>query len=406
MEKTDRGLQIKYSMAQGGYWLVAAVLGVFVTPILLYKGFNEYEIGTLTAVKSLATCVFQIFIAGFADRYAHKIQLKNIIAGLLLVGIFSSFLFYILDSNYVVALLLFILMGIGITCTGPLIDSLAAVYMNSGLFVDYTSARACGSATWAFASLGFGVFCSVFGTENLLLLQVIFLLFLLIVIFLLNRTPSKEQASATVNQEDEGVHSLLWILFHYKKYSIFLIGAFLMALCFNTGSCFLIKAFERVGGSETHLGIANFVLAIAEIPSVFIFYRLRKIMSLDRIFVIVALFNTVKSMGLLIGINVYILIGFQIFEMLGYGLSYSANVSYVMELLPSQDVVKGVSFIGTVTSGIGAAAGFYLAGAIISHYGLVKLEIFSVLCGLLSTIVMILNDHEKESYLCPLKNYI
>ena len=80
MEKTDRGLQIKYSMAQGGYWLVAAVLGVFVTPILLYKGFNEYEIGTLTAVKSLATCVFQIFIAGFADRYAHKIQLKNIIA--------------------------------------------------------------------------------------------------------------------------------------------------------------------------------------------------------------------------------------------------------------------------------------------------------------------------------------
>ena len=112
MEKTDRGLQIKYSMAQGGYWLVAAVLGVFVTPILLYKGFNEYEIGTLTAVKSMATCVFQIFIAGFADRYAHKIQLKNIIAGLLLVGIFSSFLFYILDSNYVVALLLFILMGI------------------------------------------------------------------------------------------------------------------------------------------------------------------------------------------------------------------------------------------------------------------------------------------------------
>ena len=43
MEKTDRGLQIKYSMAQGGYWLVAAVLGVFVTPILLYKGFNEFE---------------------------------------------------------------------------------------------------------------------------------------------------------------------------------------------------------------------------------------------------------------------------------------------------------------------------------------------------------------------------
>ena len=114
---------------------------------------------------------------------------------------------------------------------------------------------------------------------------------------------------------------------------------------------------------------------------------------------IVALFNTVKSMGLLIGINVYILIGFQIFEMLGYGLSYSANVSYVMELLPSQDVVKGVSFIGTVTSGIGAAAGFYLAGAIISNYGLVKLEIFSVLCGLLSTIVVILNAHEKESYL-------
>ena len=76
MKKADRKLQVMYSMAQGSYWLMAVIVGAFLTPLLAARGFSESEIGIISAVRSISTCVFQLVLAYLADKYAKRIQVR------------------------------------------------------------------------------------------------------------------------------------------------------------------------------------------------------------------------------------------------------------------------------------------------------------------------------------------
>lgn len=398
MQKRDLKLQIAYCFSEGGYWLTAVVLGAFITPLLMSKGFSEYEIGFITAVKCIATCIFQILIANFADKYAKKIQLKYIISVLLGIGFVTSIVFYLTTPGFYVTLIIFVLFGIGITCTSPLIDSLSALFMNCGRKISFTVARACGSVTWAVASLLLGTFCTVYGENNLLLLQTIFIGFLIAVILLMEKVPKDEDGAKKQENEQEQTiaketenHSILQLLKEYPKYTIYVIGVFLATICYNLSCCFMINVIEECGGTETHYGIAHFVLAISEIPTAILFSKLRKIWKLDTMFIIFAVANTLKAFGIFLGGNVWLVIGFQAFEMLGFGLFYAANLYFVMETLPETDVVKGVSFVSMVTSGIGAGLGSYLAGIFLTAFGLQTLLLISLVFGIFSIIVMVYN---------------
>lgn len=404
MQKRDLKLQVAYCFAEGGYWLVAVVLGAFITPLLISKGFSEYEIGVITAVKCVATCVFQILIANFADKYAKKIQLKYIIAVLLGIGFLTSIIFYFVTPGLYVTLIIFVLFGIGITCTSPLIDSLSALFMNHGRKISFTVARACGSVTWAIASLALGTFCTIYGENNLLLVQAFFILFLIAVILLMEKVPTEsimtqEDKEVQEVSKEEEVHSVFWILKTYPNYTIYVVGVFLATVCFNLSGCFMINAIEMSGGTQTHYGIAEFVLAISELPTAILFSKLRKMWKLDTMFIIFAVSNTLKAFGILLWGSVWLVVGFQTFEMFGFGLFYAANLYFVMEILPQADVVKGVSFVAMINSGIGAGVGYYLAGVFMEAYGLRNLLIISVVFGIFSIIVMVYNSkkiREKE----------
>lgn len=396
MQKRDLKLQIMYCLSQGGYWLTAVVLGAFITPLLIRKGFSEYEIGVLTAVKCIATCVFQLMIASFADKYANKIQLKYIISGLLAIGFITSLAFYFTTPGFYVTLIVFVLFGIGITCTSSLIDSLSALFMNRGRKISYTVARACGSTTWAVASLLLGVFCTKYGENNLLLLQAVFLAFLIAVILLMEKVPQADAGEIQQKSEDKNPHSTLYLLKKYPKYTIFVFGVLLASMCYNLSCSFLIKVIEACGGNQTHLGMAHFVLAVSEIPTALLFSKLRKFWKLDTMLIIFTVFNTLKALGILVSGNVWGIIGSQIFEMFGFGLFYATSLFFVMENLPDSDVVKGVSFVTMVTSGIGAAAGSYLSGIILTALGLTNLLIISVVFGIFSIAVMVYNSYNSR----------
>lgn len=388
MKNRDIKLQTEYCLSQGAYWLTAVVLGAYITPLLLSKGFSEYQIGIITAVKCIATCIFQLLIAGFADKYAYKIQLKYIIAVLLAVGFLSSIAFYITTPGFYVTLVIFMLFGIGITCTAPLIDSLSALFINHGRIINYTVARGCGSVTWAVASLLLGDFCTKYGENNLLLLQAVFILFLIIIILLMEKVPAERKNGKTIQKEISKSHSIFSLLKTYPKFTVFIYSVFLASMCYNLSCCFLINVMEKCGGNQFHLGIANFVLAISELPVALLFGKIRKYLKLETMLIIFTISNTLKAGGIMLSVTVWQLIASQLFEMFGFGLFYASSLFFVMETLPDEDVVKGVSFSNMVVSGIGAAAGSYLSGIIFAEFGLDSLLTVSVLCGCFSIIIM------------------
>ena len=399
------GLNIKYAMLQVMFWTSAASAYAFLTQMLQYKGFEEDQIGVLGAVKLFSTVIFQVIIGAFSDKYSKKIPLKIIIFALSVASLVLTFIFYKYKLSFGSMILLFIGFGATFTCISPLIDSLSVMYMDNGRRINYPLGRAAGSFAWAVACVLFGIFCDRYGANNLLILQMVFVFCMSIAALIMDRTDTASHSDADCNGEvikgssgesscpdndiDSKVHTSWYLISRYQKYLWFLIGSAVMFMGYNVGTTFLINVFERLGGNNFHFGMAEFVLAISEVPSAFILIKFRKKISLDKLMLCCSIFMTMKNMFAAFSGSIVVLIISQSCEMLGFGLFYSGSVYLIEEMLPHADIVKGMSLINAFTVGIGEGIGSLICGWINSRYGLTTLMNISVIISTISIICIL-----------------
>lgn len=393
-------LNIKYAILQMMFWTCAASAYAYLTQMLQYKGFTDGQIGVINAVKLFSTVVFQIIIGVFSDRYAERIQLKYIISVLTAVALLLTFVFYEYKLSFVQTVMLFIGFGATFTCISPLIDSLSIKYMNGGKNINYPICRAAGSCAWAVACVLFGVFCDRYDANRLLILQMLFTAVMLVVLLIMDDISScrdrrafgvreRTEANITETRKTE-VHTTGYLLTTYPKYRWFLIGSAVMFMGYNVGTTFLINVFERLGGNNFHYGLAEFVMAVSEVPSAFLLIKFRKRIPLDKIMLCCAVFMTFKNMFAAFSDNVWVIVISQGCEMLGFGLFYSGSVYLIEEMLSPADVVKGMSLINASTVGAGEGIGALLCGWINSRYGLTVLMDSSVVISAVSIVCILI----------------
>lgn len=347
IKKKNAKLNIKYAILQMMFWTCAASAYAYLTQMLQYKGFTDGEIGVINAVKLFSTVVFQIIIGVFSDRHAERIQLKYIISVLTVVALLLTSVFYEYKLSFVQTVTLFIGFGATFTCISPLIDSLSIKYMNDGRNINYPICRALGARERIAA------------------------------------------ANITETRKTE-VHTAGYLLTTYPKYRWFLIGSAVMFMGYNVGTTFLINVFERLGGNNFHYGLAEFVMAVSEVPSAFLLIKFRKRISLDKIMLCCAVFMTFKNMFAAFSDNVWVIVISQGCEMLGFGLFYSGSVYLIEEMLSPADVVKGMSLINAFTVGAGEGIGALLCGWINSRYGLTVLMDSSVVISAVSIVCIVI----------------
>ena len=398
--KKNVKLNIKYAILQMMFWTCAASAYAYLTQMLQYKGFTDGQIGVINAVKLFSTVVFQIIIGVFSDRYAERIQLKYIISVLTAVALLLTFVFYEYKLSFVQTVMLFIGFGATFTCISPLIDSLSIKYMNGGKNINYPICRAAGSCAWAVACVLFGVFCDRYDANRLLILQMLFTAVMLAVLLIMDDTSSsrdykslgvrKRTAANITETRKTEVHTTGYLLTTYPKYRWFLIGSAVMFMGYNVGTTFLINVFERLGGNNFHYGLAEFVMAVSEVPSAFLLIKFRKRISLDKIMLCCAVFMTFKNMFAAFSDNVWVIVISQGCEMLGFGLFYSGSVYLIEEMLSPADVVKGMSLINAFTVGAGEGIGALLCGWINSRYGLTVLMDSSVVISAVSIVCIVI----------------
>lgn len=340
-------LNIKYAILQMMFWTCAASAYAYLTQMLQYKGFTDGQIGVINAVKLFSTVVFQIIIGVFSDRHAERIQLKYIISVLTAVALLLTSVFYEYKLSFVQTVMLFIGFGATFTCISPLIDSMSIKYMNGGRNINYPICRALGARERIAA------------------------------------------ANITETRKTE-VHTAGYLLTTYPKYRWFLIGSAVMFMGYNVGTTFLINVFERLGGNNFHYGLAEFVMAVSEVPSAFLLIKFRKRISLDKIMLCCAVFMIFKNMFAAFSDNVWVIVISQGCEMLGFGLFYSGSVYLIEEMLSPADVVKGMSLINAFTVGAGEGIGALLCGWINSRYGLTVLMDSSVVISAVSIVCIVI----------------
>lgn len=380
---------IKYALLQMAFWTAAASCYAFMTQILEAKGFGGTEIGILNGGKLFATVFFQMLIGSFADRHGKKIPLKVIIGLLSGAAAVVTAVFYFRDLSFAGTMAVFVGYGASFMCISPLMDSLSVIYNSRGVKINYAFGRAAGSAAYAAASVAFGVFCEKFGSVNLLLVQLIFLLLILAAVLSFGKMPEPPVQTEKEKKQEE-VHSAWYLLRNYPQFCCFLLGSAVMFMGYNLGTTFLIHVIEGLGGSNIHYGAAEFVMAISEVPAAFIMIRCRHKVPMEKLMISCAFFMTLKNVFAAYSGNVTIIILSQTCEMLGFGMYYSGSVYLVEDMLPKADVVKAMSFVNAATIGLGEGLGSLFCGYIRDSLGLENLMRISVVTGIISVICMVL----------------
>ncbi len=85
-----------------------------------------------------------------------------------------------------------------------------------------------------------------------------------------------------------------YLLKKYPSYDIFLLASMAMFMGYNLGTTFLIDVIKNLGGNNFHYGLAEFVMAIAEVPSAILFLKLRKKIRVEFFLVCCSIFMLLK----------------------------------------------------------------------------------------------------------------
>lgn len=362
----------RYLLLQVLYWGAAVVNYAYMTQILEFKGYTQVEIGVLNGVKLLAGVVAQLWIGSVADRTRYQFPLKYYIAILTAAaGILTAGLMMV-GHTFSVMLLIAIGFGVTFTTLQPLIDSLAMLYNNHQVAVDYARGRAGGSASWAVLCILAGLYCDRFGLGRFPAWGLILLA--LLAALAASMPWSQIRRKNTTVREDAAAearpHSVGYLLRRYPVFAVFLIGSGVMFMGYDYGSTFLIDIYTGLGGGNTEYGIGEFVMAIAEVPAAFLIIRLRRRIPIRYMMVCCAVFMTLKNLIPTYTDSVAIVIAAQACEMLGLGLYYAGSIYFVEETLPQVDIVKGAALVSIATIGLGEGVASLLCGVIRSHIGL------------------------------------
>lgn len=381
----DRKLNIDYGLIQGGYWLLAAVFFAFITPILQERQFDNTQIGILLGIRSVAAIFSQSLVSILADRYAKKIPLKKITAVVVFTAAFANLIFLLFPMDFLPTVILFFVVGAATYCISPMIDAVAMEFMKLGRKLNYTLCRSAGSASWALACVGIGWMMSKWGADSLLVLHIVFLVVLGVLLLRIETAKRPETKESSSSTQPSGIWQLLR---SYPGYTWFLIAYTLLYMSSTLCTNFQIDVITSLGGDHTSLGYSEFLMAIAEVPVVFFYGKLKKRIGLNRVLFLIFLFGTAKVFCQSFAPNLPCFMLAQLWQMVSWGMSYTAVVDYVMREVPTKDLVKGQGLLTVAGAGIGNSLASYISGILYDHFSLTVLLGAGTVAGLVSVLLL------------------
>lgn len=247
------------------------------------------------------------------------------------------------------------------------------LYVNHGKEVNFAKGCTGGSASWACLCILAGLYCDKAEVETLPLFGVILTLVIALAAFSMPWKAISRKHYIYNKKKEEKPHSVWYLVKNYPAYTLFLCGSAVMFMGYNFGSAFLIDVFTRLGGNNMHYGLAEFVLAMSEIPSAFIILKCRKQIPMKWMMLCCAVFMTFKNLIPAYAQNLPVVILAQAYEMLGFGLFYAGGMYFIEEMLPRKELVKATTLISVATIGSGEGTASFLCGVVREHAGLLGL---------------------------------
>lgn len=356
------------------YFLYFGVMGMHLPFFNLYCyeiGFSGWQIGALSAARSVVLVLFSLFWSFLADRFQARRSIY------LLCNFFAAALWalFLLTADFWWMLGITIVHGI---FYAPLIAFLEAFAM-AALGRDkkrYGRMRAWGSLAFILVVLTLGRAIDAYGVR--IILSLILAGSWLQMAVALGFPRGGRSETRTPGS---------WRALLTPRVILFLFCAFLMLLSHGAYYTFFSIHLATMGYDSFFIGICWAVAVAAEISAMVFSERLFQRFRYESVLIVSFAVAVLRWAGLWGAESAAALLALQATHAITYGTFHMASILYIDALAPSEAKTVGQAANNAVTYGMGLMAGFFLSGALHQHIGAQGLFAISAAVALVGGVV-------------------
>jgi len=359
------------------YFLYFGVFGIFLPYFNLYCyhiGFSGFQIGALSALRSVTLVLFSMILGGLADHF-HIRKPIYIFCNFMSMGIWSL---YLLTTDFYSMLLITFFYGIFYS---PIISFLEAFTMDvlGNEKKRYGKVRVWGSLSFI---------------TTVILLGRIIDLYSIDIIIVMILAGSFIQACFAIGVPEIKINKKVSFLsgaksFLNKKVILFLTSAFLMLVSHGTYyGFFSIHLEQQLGLGKTFIGIAWALASVSEILVMINSEKIFKRFSIDNILFFSFMVAALRWLILFFAHSPVIIIISQLLHAITYGTFHISSILYMDMLSPDESKTLGQAINNAVTYGFGMMVGFFVSGYLYESMGSFSLFMISSIVALAGGILL------------------
>ena len=352
------------------YFIYFGVMGIFLPYFNLYCfhiGFSGFQIGVLSAVRTMAIILSPLFWGAIADRF-HIRKPIYILCNFISTAIWAFFIF---TADFWPMLIITIFYGI---FYAPIISFLEAFTIDAlgKEKKSYGSLRVWGSIAFITIVIFLGKIIDLYSIKI-----IIILIFAgsLVQAFVSTKIPD------TATLKKRSYTSSAKVLLK-RRVIVFLFCAFLMLASHGAYYTFFSIHLANIGYGGTFIGIAWALASIAEIfvmiKSDIIFKRY----SMENVIVFSFIVAILRWLILFFAESPAIILLSQTLHAVTYGSFHVASILYIDSLTPDEVKTLGQAANNAVSYGLGLTVGFLISGCLYESMGSFALFVISAFIAL------------------------
>ena len=352
------------------YFLYFGIMGVFLPYFNLYcyhLDFSGFEIGLLSAIRSVALVIFPLVWGAFADRF----QTRRPIYILCNFTSTAIWIFFFFTTDFIPMLVITVFYGIFYT---PIISFLEASTMDllGKEKKSYGKIRSWGSFAFIMIVVVVGKIIDLYSIDIILALILGMSLVQTLISTKIPEIQFKRQSSFTLKAKD----------FLNRRVILFLFCAFLMLVSHGTYYGFYSIHLENLGYGNIFIGIAWALASSAEILIMLNSDRIFRRFQLEDVLIFSFIVAALRWFGLFFVISPAGILLLQILHAITYGTFHVASILYIDSLSPDETKTLGQAVNNAVTYGLGLMVGFFVNGYLFEIIGLFSLFMISSVIAL------------------------
>lgn len=385
----------QYSFVQALYWMTSCALCGYAAVYLQDRGLSNALIGVVLGGGACLSILAQPLLAQLAEKVKF-LSVKKVIQ---LLIILMSVLFMILTLAplpTIGVMIIYMAMNVLNSCMSPLLSAMGMEFINRGYYLNFGFSRGMGSIFYAMCAAVLGVVIDKFFPGVLGYIYV-FLAALLMIIVSSMEELKNEEKTVTDYAEKTTEENIWKDIVKDRMFMKLMLGFCLMMLTNLSIATYTVNIVRSLGGSESLLGIGNFINAASELPAMLLFNVLLKKYGCTRLLKVSAVFFVAKPLIILFAGNIPAVFLGLATQGPSVGLFVPASVYYVNKTMAPEKRVRGQAVFSMITSGAASCLGNFLGGWIIDTFGLqVLLQVCVVIAVVGCLIVVSVRENSEE----------